>query len=161
MKSLRPAQWCLRLGIYGLITAVIINGLLAFTTILSMAGDWEKVIGDGFLNLANCATRKLGFEKTPRKMNGWNLKSHPSLKSGKSSEPNHHDFSFQPFIFQGVQIGLPKKERKGIVSKVPTLNFCGDLCGKVSRSDVLQLGSHFGETRCRAVIFYGRAVIFH
>ena len=38
---------------------------------------------------------------TPRNMNGWNLKI-TQLKSGKSSEPNHHDFRFQPLIFQGV-----------------------------------------------------------
>ena len=41
-------------------------------------------------------------QKTPRKNNGWNRKKIIQLKSGKSSEPNHHDCRFQPLIFQGV-----------------------------------------------------------
>ena len=32
--------------------------------------------------------------------NGWNLK-HSSLGKGKSSEPNLHDFRFQPLVFRG------------------------------------------------------------
>ena len=147
MKSLRfrifcLAQWCLRLGIYGLITAVIINGLLA-PTIFSMADDWGKVIGDGFLNLANFATRKLGLVYTPEDER-LEPQNHPiEIRKIIWTKPS---FSASMLIFQ---VGLPKKERIGFVSKVPTLNFCADLCGKVSRSDMsFSLGATFGETRC-------------
>ena len=58
---------------------------------------------------------RLGFPNaggtgTPRKINILNLKTHPFCK-GKSSEPNHHDFRFQPLIFQVVY--LPKHDMVG------------------------------------------------
>ena len=164
MKSLRfadffsMAQWCLRLGIYGLITAVIINGLLAFATIFSMAGDWGKVIGDGLLNLENL-TPKTWICLHPRKMNGWNLKI-TQLKSGKSSEPNHH--------FQLPAVNLPGctdwafPKRKGLVSfrKCRLSIFVGIYVGKFRGAMSFSLGATLGRQGA-PVIFYGRAVIFH
>ena len=57
---------------------------------------WENRHGTLELDAkAKSAMKSCGSEFTPRKMiTAGSPKNHPALKSGKSSEPNHHDFRF-------------------------------------------------------------------
>ena len=94
---------------------------------------------DGFLNLENFDTKDLDV-LTPRKMNGWNPQNHPSLKSGKSSEPNHH-FQLPAVNLPGcTDWPFPKRKRRNRFESADP-QFLRGKWGKVAGSDSMSFFS--------------------
>ena len=84
----------------------------------------------------------------------WNLKS-PNWK-GKSSEPNLHDFGFQPFIFQGLTGGCSTLQSRCLVRFAERFQLSEQLLAQLMAAVLRQLSKARAEMERGGEIFPGK-----